>query len=130
MKKGEIYRGEKRFSKGNIYHPIVCLEDVMPWQTYFDACVLTHSKGKGGRNNIPMSEEHFLTEDENGRQYKFQYDNTHIVQQVYKKEVFWIKDRCIGRLSKAGLKFVMEHKEQFGPSIWYKKILGRTEKKA
>lgn len=116
MQKGYIYKGKAEHSQENVFHPIVCLENITSDKDYFEACVLTHSKGYG---NIQMEKTHFEPLDENGNPYPFQYENTCIVQKVFEKKAFWIDDKCIGKLSDSGLAFVLQHKKEFGPTIYY-----------
>lgn len=120
MKRGYIYQGRQKYCKKEVFHPIVCLEDMAIGKEYFNACVLTHSKGYG---NIQMECAHFEPLDENGNPYPFQYENTCIVQKVFEKKTFWIDDKCIGKLSDSGLAFVHKHCEEFGPVIYFPKRL-------
>ena len=120
MQRGYIYQGRQKYRKKNVFHPIVCIEDVTPNKEYFEACVLTHSKGY---DNIQMESAHFEPLDENGNPYTFQFENTCIVQNVFEKKVFWIENKCIGKLTDSGLKFVLKHREEFGPAICYSKRL-------
>lgn len=126
MKKGYIYKGQQKYHKKNVFHNVICLENVTPDKGYFEACVLTHSKEYG---NIKMKKKHFEPSDENGNPYPFQFENTYIVQKVFEKKVFWIEDNCIGKLTDSGLRFVLKHRAEFGPSIYYpKRLKGKRRK--
>lgn len=117
LKQGEIYRGKAEHRKGNVFHPLVCLEDETKDKTIIEACVLTHSSQGQTYQNIPMRNEHFLENDENGNPYSFKFENTCLVQQAFNKELFWIEKTRVGKLSKEGLDFVLQHRSQFGPAI-------------
>ena len=123
LKLGEIYRGKVAYRKNNVYHPLVCLEDETNAKTTIDACVLTHSLCGMSYQNIPMKKEHFLENDEQGNPYSFKFENTCMVQNAFEKELFWIDDKCIGKLSQEGIDFVLQNSRPFGPAIKYPKPL-------
>lgn len=123
LKQGEIYRGKVEHRKDNVYHPLVCLEDETKDKTFVEACVLTHSSQGKTYQNIPLCKNHFLENDEDGKPYSFRFENTCLVQKAFKKQVFWIEENCVGKLSKLGIDFVLQHRPQFGPAIDHSKRL-------
>ena len=72
---------------------------------------------------MPMKKEHFLEYDKNWNPYPFKFENTCLVQQAFEKELLWIEEKCVGKLSKSGLDFVLQNRSQFGPAINHSKPL-------
>ncbi len=99
MKKGEIYMAQ---DKGKHPHPIVYLENLS--NNKFKACILST---KGILDNVKMSESHFEKQDDNGRSYKIQYKNSHLVpNRVFEKNECWLDStQPQGKLTEEGIEF-------------------------
>lgn len=105
MEKGEIYTAE---NKENHPHPIIFLEWID--RVTFKACIISHESGEG---NIPMREEHFYTQDENGEPYNIQFENSHLIpNETFRKMEFWVYcDKVDGRLTNLGIDFIEPYTE-------------------
>lgn len=102
MRKGSIIRG---VSQDNTFHPIVYLE--RRDEDSFTGCILTHDPTR--EENIPMLEEHFEINDENGNRYQIQYENTCMVNIRFIKMNDWINSNVVGQLTRAGIQFVEDN---------------------
>jgi len=101
MEKGDIIWAKDTNAH---FHPIVYLEEID--DKSFKACILSH---KDKHNNYKMEKKHLCIVDENGNNYQFQYDNTHLViNYSFIKMNEWIeKDpQIVGRLTDEGIQFV------------------------
>ena len=83
-KKGDILEGTNR-SKKAARHYIVFLE---PYNSgNFAGGMLTHNDKY--TNNVSMKEEHFKRTDDNGSEFIFKFDRTHIVKGRFIKLENW-----------------------------------------
>lgn len=119
LEKGGIYEGtQQERHRQNTVHYIICVEDVPDTERSFLACIISSDGPLEGRDNLPMCKEHFVERDENGKLYKIQYKNSHLVKKNFKKDILWINPQKVGRLTDAGINFVLKHKPQFGSAIF------------
>lgn len=72
----------------------------------FLGLMLTHSNEK---DNIELEASHINEENESGKKYKFQWDDTFVVNQVFYKYDKWGPFTKIGELTTKGLKFINEN---------------------
>src|SRR3989338_3014327 len=96
-KKGDILYGRKG---SDAIHPIIFLgghDD-----TFFVGAMLTSRN----RDNIAMSEEHFLKSDATGNGYEVFFDQTYLVDALLLKRLQWRPFRKVGQLTDAGIAFV------------------------
>lgn len=121
MKKGDIFIAK---DKNRHPHPIIFLKTLGKGK--FSACVISHEESKG---NIPMSEEHFFTQDENGENYLTSFNDSYLVPSKFIKEKLWLDSlEPRGKLTNAGIEFVENHinslnAEHFPLPIWKKQNL-------
>lgn len=96
--KGDVIFGRKN---SDAIHPILFLEDRD--NTYFIGVMLTHAADYG---NIALEKKHILEEDEQGRKFPFQFNNTHFVKARLLKKNEWMPFRKIGKMSTEGVSVV------------------------
>lgn len=116
MKKGEIFYGRKH---SDAIHPIVFIKDRDV--DFFVGAMLTSSNLFS--NNILMSIEHIKTKDKTGRNFEFQYQNTHFVKAKLIKRKEWMPFRKIGELTKSGIEFI-EYNIHDKPEIFWEDYIG------
>lgn len=95
FRKGDIIES----SKTN--HPIVFLR--LENDEQFIGCLITHSPKEKYPDNIGLTKEHFIKNDENGSDYKVQYDDSYFVSNAILKENDWGPFYLTGRLTKEGI---------------------------
>lgn len=100
MNKGEIYTAH---NKQDHPHPIIFLEWID--RVTFKGCIISHEPGKG---NIPMQQDHFFIDDENGGRYNIQFENSHLIpNETFRKMEFWVNcDKVEGQLTNLGINFI------------------------
>lgn len=103
MRKGDIFLAENR---ENNPHPIVFIEQIDI--SSFKACIISHWPTN---NNIPMAQEHFHINDENGTPYQIQFENSYLVPNVtFIKMTFWLSSEIVkGRLTDLGISFIEQY---------------------
>ena len=103
MRKGDIFLAENR---ENNPHPIVFIEQID--RVCFKACILSHQPTN---NNIPMIQEHFHINDENGNPYQIQFENSYLVfNETFIKMTFWLSSEEVkGRLTDIGINFIEQY---------------------
>ncbi len=112
-KLGDILVGAKR-GRDAALHFIVFLDGND--ENTFIGAVLTHSNKY--KNNILMDEGHFRKLDKEGKEYVFQYDNTHLVKGRFIKLQDWGPFEKIGALTEEGVKFVESATSTGNPMLW------------
>jgi len=116
MRKGDIFLAENR---ENNPHPIVFIEQIDI--SSFKACILSHQPTN---QNIPMIQEHFHTNDENGDPYQIQFENSYLVPNVtFIKMTSWLSNEKVkGRLTDLGISFIEQYVNEqpvlFPAPIW------------
>ncbi|MCD9854740.1 hypothetical protein LUD75_08490 [Epilithonimonas sp. JDS] len=103
MTKGEIFWAS---NKENNPHPIVFMERIDI--SRFKACILSTKETNG---NILMSEEHFLSHDNQNNPYSIIFNNTHLITgDSFIKMNFWLRgDIAQGKLTREGIEFIEKH---------------------
>lgn len=116
MRAGDIFLGE-----GNVNisypqngHPIVFLRKND--QYTFIGLMLSTKSYKGMNNQMEVM--HFEVYDENGEEYEFKYNNTHVVPLNLLKKSEWEPFVKIGQLNKEGLLYVKEVVTGTEPAYW------------
>jgi hypothetical protein len=110
FKFGDIIEGTKT------RHPIVFFSVKNKDQFY--GCIITHSERYS--NNFTFKKEHFLEKDENGRDYKVQYENSFYVKLKLEKQNDWGPFLKIGALSNEGIKIIKSNVQIEQPVEWRK----------
>src|SRR5690606_32681248 len=83
--------------------------------TNFIGCMVTHLESD---NNVKMYQSHFNKTDNNGMNYKFQFDNTNLViAKLYKVESWGPFDK-IGELTTEGITFVEQTIQELPAETW------------
>lgn len=106
-KKGDILTRENNPSDDDkITHYMVYLEPYPTNKNLFIGAMLTHSSING---NIPLMKEHFITADENGKNYKISYDRSLVVNHPVYKKIDWTPIIKVGQLSQKGIDFIEDN---------------------
>ncbi|QJW92479.1 hypothetical protein HNV11_23700 (plasmid) [Spirosoma taeanense] len=123
FQKGDILEGTHR-EFAAAYHYIVYLGQSL--DNAFVGVILT--KSGSWANNVPLSENFFVREDEFGTSYKVQYKNSHFMQVKLDKPQDWGPYSKVGQITAEGVKFIEEHISGMEPISYqnYEKSLGTT----
>lgn len=103
MKGDILFAANNRNIKRIPGHYLVYIENIQNDNQFFIGAMLTHSPMNG---NIIMQPEHFLEYDKNGKKFKFQFENTRVVNKFLLKKMIWAPFVKHGELTKAGIKFI------------------------
>lgn len=101
------------FRKGDIIgssktnHPIVFLR--LENDEQFIGCLITHSPTEKYPDNIGLTKEHFIKSDENGSDYKVQFDDSYFVSNAILKEKDWGPFYIKGKLTKEGVRHIEDY---------------------
>lgn len=106
-RKGDILITEKDITKENQHaHYMVYLEPFPNNKNLFIGAMLTHSSMNG---NIPLQENHFITVDENGKNFRISFDKSMVVNHPLYKKTDWIPFLKVGQLSQKGIQFIEDN---------------------
>ncbi len=106
-KKGDILSIENELIKENKNtHYMVYLEPFPTNKNLFIGAMLTHSSING---NIPLQEDHFISNDERGNSYKISFDKSMVVNHPLYKKVDWMPFVKVGQLSQKGIDFIEDN---------------------
>lgn len=111
-KRGDILEGEDRRLKA-ARHYIVFYDGLD--ESYFIGAMITH---KQLPQNVGMSINHFVANDEDGKPYKVSYDNTLLVVAKLIKFEIWGAFTKVGELTQEGVDFVEKSIDHLPPETW------------
>lgn len=110
---GDILKGTKR-SRDAALHFIVFLDGRD--HSSFVGAMLTRSNRYG--DNVLMSENHFSKNDNAGKPFEFQFDDTHFVNRKFIKLQDWGPFEKIGELTPEGIEFISSKVGSMEPILW------------
>lgn len=105
--KGDILSTKSNWNKeNNSTHYMVYLEPFPNNKNLFIGAMLTHSSING---NIPLQEDHFISADELGNNFKISFDKSMVVNHPVYKKVDWMPFLKVGQLSQKGIEFIEDN---------------------
>ena len=112
MKKGQILTAKTQYKGNDVFHPVIYIQDHPERESSFLACIISTKPTPPSAvvKNIEMEEKHFNPTNEWGNKYKITYNNSHLVQCAFVKELnkFDIDASPCGELSDEGIKLIEE----------------------
>jgi hypothetical protein len=100
---GDILFAKNNYNKGRVPSHYMVYLGPSKQNDLFEGAMITHSPSFG---NVPLTAAHFETTDGNGNPWKVQFDDTHMVNQLFHKKEDWHPFTKVGQLTPAGLQFV------------------------
>ena len=117
FKKGDVLRGAKEHrGKTEALHPIVFLDAD---GNDFIGAVLTHTGVFRGTQNTPMFESHFERTSEDGGEYNFKFENTHLVVGKFIKFESWGPYEKVGELTSEGIDLGLDNFSDLFPKDFF-----------
>lgn len=95
-------------------HPIIYFSDKNIHQ--FFGCIITHSSKYS--NNIPMNNNHFKVNDESGKLYEIQFENSFVARLKLEKKNEWGPFKKVGKLTDDGKLFIKANVKYESPTTW------------